>query len=1040
MLMVLNKSIKRQVFVCALLSCCMFTTAVFANTNASNLNGTSGLKMASAVIPISGRVTDATNGDPLIGATILVKGTSTGTTTDFDGNFSLDIEDTNVSLVVSFTGYQSLEVEVGNRTSFDIALAPDVALIDEVVVVGYGTQKKREVTGAIASLSEEAISKIPVSNGVQAMQGQVAGVDIQAGGGRPGQAAVIRIRGRRSISASNDPLYVIDGIPQISGGGANSENPIADINPQDIQSIEVLKDAAATAIYGSRGANGVVLISTKRGNSGKSVVSYDGYYGVTEVTRRVDMMNGEEFAALKRESRRAIGLNAAWNGTIPSDDIVFDDPTELESIALGRSVDYQDLILDDGWQMNHQVSMRGGSDKTLFNVSLGYFDEQGIIRNMDYNRLSARVNLDHTISKVFKTGVSLVTARSIQNWGSSATLGEALANNPLGQPYNEDGTLRFLPTNDGIRTNPLNEIVDGAFIDERRVTRIFAPVYLEVNFLDGLQFRVNAGPDVREYRRGQFRGSLTNDNRGGPADAEIEQLSDYGFTLENLLTYSKTFGDHNLKLTGLQSIQTSQRERHYTAVANLPYESQQFYNIGTAEVKGNLASGLTEWALASWMGRINYEFKGKYLFQASYRADGSSRLAEGNKWAGFPGVSVGWRIADEPFMAGAGFFDDLKLRASYGEVGNTSVNPYQTAGRLNRRTYAWDETPAFGFGLNEIPNPDLGWEVSKTLNVGLDFDILSGRVAGSIEWYRTQTTDILLNRFLPPTSGYASILQNIGATQSTGVELGLNAGIVNTTNFRWDVNLNIAGYREEITELALKDENGNSIDDIGNRWFIGQPIKVWFDYRKIGIWQADEADQAKAVDNRVPGEVRVEDVDGDGKITPDDRVILGTDVPDYFGGLTNNFSFKGFDLSVFFYFRVGQTVQSDFHRGNNSLFARYNNLNVDYWTPDNPTNEYPRPNQNQEFPIYRDALGIFDGSYWKLRNVTLGYNLPSSIAQKLKMSSLRLYASGQNLWFSSKFDTFDPEVSNNDDQDLPVLGAGTTPSTKLILFGINAKF
>ena len=927
------------------------------------------------------------------------------------------------------------ELEVGSSSVININMEEDITALSEVVVVGYGTQEKRDVTAAIASVDAEQIKAIPVGSAIEAMQGQVAGVDISAAGGRPGQAPQVRIRGRRSISASNDPLYVIDGIPQTSNANTLS-NPIADINPQDIESIEVLKDAAATAIYGSRGANGVILITTKRGNIGRTQVTYDGYYGISDVTKTVDMMNGEEFAAMKRESRRQDDVgNAAWDGFIPADEIVFDDPVELESIALGRSQDYQDLVLDKGHQQNHQLGVSGGNEKTQFNISLGYFEDQGIIKTMDYKRVTTRINIDHRISDRFKVGVSATGAFSIQNWGSGATMGEAVANNPLGLPFDEQGNLRFLPTNDGIRTNPLNEIEPGAFEDERRVNRIFIPLYLEANIIDGLTYRMNFGPDLRYERRGEFRGSLTNDNRGGPADAEIENISETGYTLENILNYSKSIGEyHQIGATLLQSIQYSRFERHKSEVANLPYESQLFYNIGTAEVKGNLASGLEEWSLASVMGRVNYSFRDKYLFQVSLRADGSSRLADGNKWEYFPGISAGWRIIDEDFMADQGLLSELKLRASYGEVGNTSIDPYQTWGRLRRTTYAWDESPAFGYGLEEIPNADLGWEVSKTIDIGLDFGLFEGRLSGSFDWYQTNTEDLLLARNLPYTSGYQSILQNIGSTKTTGVELGINANVIDNGSFTWDINFNITSYSEEITELALRDENGNSIDDTGNRWFIGEPIRVFFDYRKIGIWQSNEVDMARDMENKVPGEIKLQDLDGDGVITPDDRTIIGTDIPDFTGGITNRLGFAGFDLSFFFYFKQGHTIDSRFHDSNNSLFARYNNLDVDYWTIDNPTDAYPRPNQNQERPRDDDTMRYFDGSFIKLRNVTLGYKLPSSITDRLGMSSLRIYASAQNSWFGAKYDTWDPEIDEDD------IESGNIPTSKLFLLGVNVKF
>lgn len=983
-------------------------------------------------IVVKGKVTSSENNEPLPGVNVIIKGTSRGTVTDLEGNYTISIPDENSILIFSFVGLQTQEVPVNSRSVIDVQMVSDVKALSEVIVVGYGTQDKRDVTAAISSIDEEAIKKIPTGSSVEAMQGQIAGVDITQQGGRPGQNASVLVRGRRSITASNDPLYVIDGIPMTSGSGT-----VFDINPNDIESIEVLKDAAATAIYGSRGANGVILITTKRGKSGKTIVTYDSYYGPSSVLNTVDMMNGEEFANMKRESRR---LNpetgqVAWNGVIPSDEELFADPIELESIAQGRSTNYQDLVLQNGYRTNHQVGARGGNDKTQFNISLNYFDEEGIIPGQDFKRITGRINIDHKINDIFKVGMSSLTSYSLQNWGSGAVWGEAIANNPLGVPYDVKGNLRFLPTNDGIRTNPLSELVPGAYVDERQFTRIFSSFYLQANLLEGLDYKVNFGPDIRFRRQGMFRGSLTNANRGGPGDAQIENNSDFGYTLENLLMYSKKFGElHNFKFTLLQSIQQSKSERHESNVSNLPYETQKFYNIGTAEVKGDLRSRLVEWQLASFMGRINYGLADKYLFQVSLRADGSSRLAPGNKWTVFPGASFGWRIIDEPFMNSLNFLNELKLRASYGAVGNTSIDPYQTSGRLRRSVYAWNENPAFGFRLNEIPNPDLGWEISSTTDLGMDFGLFNGRLSGSFDWFLTNTTNLLLERQLPMTSGYTNILQNIGATRTKGLELTLNTVPVNASSgFRWNVDFNISRYKEEIVELVTKDKDGNPVSDIGNRWFIGEPINVFYDYKKVGIWQADEVVLAKEMENKEPGEIRLQDTNGDGTISPEDRVILGTDVPDFFGGITNHFEYKGFEFSFFFYYRMGQMIRSRFHDSNNSLFARYNNLDVDYWTIDNPTNANPRPNQNQERPRHGSTLSYFEGDFIKLRNVTLGYNFPSYITEKLRMSNLRVYASAQNPWFWSKYETFDPEMGSQ-------VSSGDMPSSKLFLLGVNVQF
>jgi len=1014
---------------------------------------------------VRGKVTDE-NGAAMPGVNVLIKGTSTGTTTDASGTYNLSVpsDASSASLVFSFIGYSTQEQGINGRSVIDVEMVPDVTSLSEVVVVGYGTQEKREVTASIASVSGEALRKIATANPLEGMKGQISGVDVQQNDGRPGSTPSILIRGRRSLNASNDPLFVVDGIP-IGSGTSTSDglnyttsgsNPLNDFNPADIASIEVLKDAAATAIYGSRGANGVVLITTKRGQTGKATVSYSGYYGVTQPFSTIDMMDGDQFVALKREANRldkpggSVG-RAAWGapGSVFSPDGgptgTFRDPTEFANATNPDGVvwqDWQKLIFQNGSQTDHTVSVNGGNDKTQFNMGIGYFNQGGTIEGLNFTKMTARINLDHQFSKRIKVGMSNSFTHSLLADNTGSALSEAVNQSPLGNPYNADGSINFNPIGDGIRSNPLSELVDGKRIDETKTDRVFSSAYLEIGLAEGLKYKLLGGVDLRYNTRGTFEGQFTNNVKNGAPRATYQNESNLGYTIENLLTYNKTIGEHVFGVTGLFSVQENFYETQYASVAGLPYESQKWYNLGTAATISALRSRYLPWALMSGMGRINYAFKGKYLFQASMRADGSSRLAEGKKWTSFPGLSAGWRIKDEGFMSGVDVVSDLKLRASYGQVGNTSIDPYKTQGVLAKSIYSWNNsTGAQGFALSEIPSPDLGWEKMATKDIGVDFGFFDGRLSGSFDVYETNNTGLLLRRNIPPTTGYGFVFQNIGETRTRGFEFNIHANIINSTGgFKWDADFNLAHYKEEIIDLAQRDANGNSISDTGNGWFLGQPLVVFFDYEKIGIWQANEVDQAAAY-GAYPGEIKIKDQqvtdsNNDGKpdlIGPDDRVILGSDVPKAYGGFNNTFSYKGIDLTIFLYYRLGYTINSQFSASQATMQGRYNNIDVDYWTIDNPTNEYPRPNFAQESPAYGNTLRYFDGGFVKLRTVSIGYNLPKSITSSLGMSNFRVYFTAQNPLVWSKYKLMDPESVTSID-------AGQVPSNKLFMGGVNITF
>lgn len=980
---------------------------------------------------ITGRVTTSEDGLGVPGVSVLVKGSTIGTSSDVDGNFKISVG-LNASLLFSSVGYLTQEISVGNKTQIIIKLAADNTSLSEVVVVGYGTQKKSQMTGAISSVSSKQISELPVTNARQALQGRAAGVDVVQPGSKPGAGPQIRIRGRRSFNATNDPLYVVDGIP-LAGG-------IDDINPSDITSMEVLKDASSTAIYGSRGANGVVLISTKRGKAGKTIVSVDSYYGLNQQLGTIGVMNGTEFAEYKRESRRAVGQYPLTAATAADDAKIF-EPRELASIAMGRSTDYVAAMLRAGAIQSHQVGVSGGTEKTQFNISGNFFNDIGVIKQQDFSRYTFRVNLDHKISDRVKIGLSTLVVNSIRNGENLNHLGGAMQENPLGEPFDANGNLVFLPTNDGLRTNPFSEIISGANIDVNSRYRIFNSLYAEVDIAKGLKYKLNFGPDFTIGRAGRFTGAFTQNNRGGNATGSINEFFSFNYTLENILTYSNKFkGVHNFNVTALQSIQQDKYETTTISVNGIPAETQSYNRLGDANQITGANTNLSQWTLLSYMGRVNYDYKEKYLLTATVRMDGSSRFGANTKFGIFPSVAVGWNLSEEPFIRDISAIDQLKLRASWGAIGNQAINPYQTQSLLGRTSYAWDNTAAYGYRPNTIGNPDLRWETSTTKNLGLDFSFLRGRISGTAEYYVTNTTDLLAPQPLPNSIGFGGFTTNIGETQNSGIELTLNTVNIDRGSFQWTSDLIFTKNKEEIISLA----NGK-VDDIGAGRFIGQPLSVFFDYKKIGIWQTAELEQSKVFGDKV-GQIKVEDFNNDGKINADDRQILGSAVPSFATGLTNRFSYKGFDLSIFIFARVGQLIRSRFHDNVNQLAGRYNNLSLNYWTPNNPTNEFPQPVVTQEFPKNGSSLTYFDGTFFKIRNINLGYNLSDKVAKRLKMESIRIFASIQQplilAEYRQKYKGIDPETYVDGEQGVGggEVNTNISPATSITTFGINLKF
>lgn len=970
-----------------------------------------------ALIDISGKVTDE-KGNALAGVNVNIKGKLTGTTTDAQGRYVLKNLNPDAILIFSLVGMESREIAVNNNILINVTLKEAHIGLNEVVVVGYGTQLRKDVTGAVSSIKEKDIHERPINNLTQALQGKSAGIYVSSSSNEPGASASVFIRGKRSINAQNDPLYVIDGIPV--NGGMN------DINPDDIVSMEILKDASSTAIYGSRGANGVVIVSTRRGKTGPPQVNYNAYAALSMVNRYVDVMNGPEYAEYKRESRRAAGT---YNDADPvaADKQLF-EAVELTSISNGSTTDWQDLMIKNGIRQNHELNINGGAEKTKYSLSFGYLDDKGYIPTQRYTRYTTRVNIDQELGTRFKVGLSTLATFSTANTPNSYY--NTLISNPLAQAYDAEGTLIFLPTSDALLPNPMADLADGAAINRNKRLRIFSSMYGEVKILEGLTLRTNFGPDLIENRTGTFYGSKTTFRNQAQNTASTAEDLTTMYTWENILNYKKTFRDkHRFDFTGLYSITSRYFENTGASVINLPLESFEYENLGAASQISGVNSGFTKWTILSYMGRANYAFDNRYMATVTARADGSSRFGKNQKWGFFPSAALGWNISNEKFMTGQRYISNLKLRISYGRTGNTAINPYQTQGMLSRTTYDFGGTDAYGYRPSTLRNNNLKWESTTAANIGVDFGFLDNRISGAIEYYQSKTKDLLLDRVLPASGGFEKVLQNVGSTKNRGFEFSISTQNIKPNTemgFSWSTDLNLSASKEKIVELSQ-----GKIDDIGNSRFIGQPINVFYDYKKLGIWQLGEETEAAKYGSAV-GQLKIQDTNNNGKIDANDKVILGKEMPSFTGGMTNRFSYKRFSFSALVVARFGNMIQSSLYSGNTfALQGRYNNLDVNYWTKNNPTNDFPQPSFNRATPVYASALTYFDGSFVKIKNLSLGYSCPAWLTNRIAVHSLSVYASVQDPF------TFAPYVSKYKGTDPEIPGR---PAMITYTFGINASF
>ncbi len=957
-------------------------------------------------VEIKGRIVNE-KGEPVASASIAVKETNIGTTSNANGEFVLEVPEGKKTLVISSVGYETAEVNINRTALMNVTLKLKPIATEELVIIGYGSVRKKDLTGSVVSLKQDQITSTPVTNVLETMQGKVAGLDLTRASGETGAGMNFTIRGNRSLNASNQPLVLVDGIQYGS---------YIDINPNDIASIEILKDASSTAIYGSRGANGVILITTKTG-SRQTKIELNNYVGFNTLGEYSKPSTLGQYVAVTREAFRNAGQ---WNSPA-------DDPSIFKAnyplIQSGVSTDWTELLVHDGLVNSHHIAVSGGTEKLSLRLSSEYFREQGFLKSDVLNRFVQHLNADYKITPKLKIGTTLNFNSSNQDRRNTSfwNIGKLL---PFSTPYGSDGSLTNYPWPGSLDRNPLVDEDPLNYTNNTKLSRIFMVGFGQWNITDELTFKTNFGVDIFNSQQGIYEGPLytLSSLNNGMSHASVRSINTRNWTWENTLNYKKNFGHHTVNLlAGTTAI----KGRTVTFAAegkNQPFSTALFYNLAANTTDIRISSDLVESQLASGFGRINYDYKGKYLLTASLRADGSSVLAPGNKWASFPSAAVAWRASDENFLNTVKWLSELKIRASYGMSGNSAIQPYQTQGGLGRIPYAFDETPAIGYWPKNVANITLGWEKTTSLNLGIDFGFLQNRITGSVDFYSTKTNDLLMERVLPTVTGFSSIIDNVGKTKTKGVDINLSSNNYSTKNFRWTSDFNFSAFNEEIVQLSV---GGN---DVSKAWFVGKPLRVFYDYEKAGIWQASEKDAA-AKYNALPGQIKVKDQDGDGKITAtNDRIVLGQATPKWTAGLTNTFTYKNFLLSVLIYARVGQMINSDY-AGSYYTGGIFNTTPVDYWTPENPTNAYPRPRTNGN-DIYLSTLRYLNGSFFKVKDIRMQYTLNKTGIRKLPFQSAIVYVTAKNYFTFSKVENYDPERG----------GSGEFPLTKQLVVGLNFSF
>ncbi|GHV51076.1 SusC/RagA family TonB-linked outer membrane protein [Bacteroidia bacterium] len=1018
-------------------------------------------------VTVSGTVTDANN-EPLIGVAVQLKGTTVGTVTDIDGKYSIAVSGNQAVLVFSYIGYLSQETAVGSQRTINVTMKDGTQNLEEVVVIGYGTMKKKDVTGAVSQMSSGAMKDLKVSHPTQALAGQLAGVQVQQAEGIPGGAAVIRVRGAGSISASNAPLYVVDGYPL-------GEQNLNSVNANDIESIEVLKDASASAIYGSRGANGVVLITTKSGKMGKTAVNLDAYYGFQNVSKKLELLDAQEFAAFSKE---AFNNNYTDRTGKPGTDplsvrpsgnryrypAIYDDAAAMA--AIGAGTDWQDEIFRTAPMQNYQLTVSGGNEKTKYLFSGGYFQQDGVVIGSDYERFSARAKIDSELTSWLKVGINLAPTYMNENtiidghWAGNGVVLAALATSSIVPVRHEDGTwasqAEYAVASDGL-TGVTNAVANASDIDNSKKTlRLFGNIYAEISILKNLKFKTTLGADIMQWRSKYFYPSNVPSNGtvaplpSTARSANTENREVFNYLNENTLSYNAAFGLHELDAVAGYTVQKNVYNQSRAEASDFPDDIIRTLNNGKVRTG---TSDMNEWSLLSYLARVNYRFNNRYYLTASIRADGSSRFGKNNRYGYFPSGSAAYRISQEDFLKDAEWLSDLKLRASYGLTGNNSIPNYGSIGTMANQNYVYGAGTGgvvTGLAQNSFSNADLTWEKTKQFDLGIDFSFLNSRIGVILDWYNRNTTDLLLEVDIPTITGFERSWRNIGKVNNKGIELSINTVNVLTKDFTWNTGINLSANRNKVLALGPSGDPIQSDGGAGTTHItkIGEVLGSFYGYKQLGVYmnQADLDNSPHFADSHV-GDTKYADIDGNGVINADDRTIIGNNEPDFIWGMTNSFAYKQFDLSFVLQGVQGRDVLHLAKRFGENLEGNQNQMKtvLDRWrSPENPGNGWI-PRANSATTGQSNAISsrwLEDASFIRINNFTLGYALPQTIAQKWTLQGARLYLSIQNLATFTGYTGYNPEASYQGDGNSVARGTdyGRYPLNRTVTFGVNVTF